>query len=51
MSCGVHVMTSYDPLVQNWVVAGNLLTNVNAMLFLVEIEQFWNEFRGDLCHA
>ena len=35
------------PLQQIWVVADRVI----AMLFLVEIEQFWYEFRGDPCHA
>ena len=59
LSLGFHVITlnpwfvnSYDSLEQIWVVADRgqwLLSNVNAMLFLVEIEQFWYEFRGDPC--
>ena len=43
-----------EPLEQIWVVADRvqyLLSNVNAMLFLIEIEQFWYEFRGDPCQS
>ena len=43
-----YFVTSYDPLEQIWVIADRvqqLLSNVNLMLFLVEIERFWYEFR------
>ncbi|UYV83245.1 exc-4 [Cordylochernes scorpioides] len=46
----IRVSSFYDPLEQIWVVADrvqHLISNVHAMLFLVAIEQFWYEFRGD----
>ena len=47
-------VTNYDPVQQIWVVANRvhqLIRNVNAIMFLVEIELFRYEFRGDPSHA
>lgn len=52
-SFGSHVTHDFSSVLEYiWVLVNqHLLSNLNAMPFLVEIEPFWHEFRGDSTRA